>query len=79
LVTVSDTKILQSILHGQVSIRNGIKRVEKKVGKVEKNLTERMDKLGSQLAYLEDDVPTKEEIEVLDKRVGKLETQIVLA
>lgn len=76
---MSDTKVLQSILDGQVSIRNDIKRVKKKVGKVEKNLAERIDKLGSQLAYLEDDAPTREENEALDKRVSKLETQIVSA
>lgn len=32
-----------------------------KIDKVEKRLTERLDKIGRQLAYLEDDTPTREE------------------
>lgn len=32
-----------------------------------------IDKNGRQLAYLEDDAPTREEFDILEKRVGKLE------
>ena len=41
--------------------------------KVESNLTKRIDKIGLQVARLEDDTPTREEIDNLDSRVKKLE------
>lgn len=47
--------------------------LSQKVDKVEKNLIKRMDKLGNQLAYLEDDAPTREEFDDLEKRVGNVE------
>lgn len=46
----SDTKMLQSILDGQVSIRKDIKEVKEEAKKTEERLTERIDKLGMQLA-----------------------------
>lgn len=70
---MADNKILQAILDGQVQIREDVKRVEKKVGEVEKNLESRIDKLGFQLANLEDDAPTIEEFDLLEKRVEKIE------
>ncbi len=42
-----------------------------KIDSVEKNLTQRLDKIGKQLAYLEDDTPTREEYDDLEKRVDK--------
>lgn len=68
---MSDTKMLQTIVDGQTTIREDIKKVEKKV---DKN-GQRIDKLGSGLASLEDDAPTIEEFDNLGKRVGKLEKQ----
>ncbi|MEK7526097.1 MAG: hypothetical protein AAB546_01310 [Patescibacteria group bacterium] len=70
---MSDNKILQSILDGQTSIREDIKRVEEKV---EENGA-RIDKLGLQIASLEDDSPTIEEFDNLEKRVKKLEKQTI--
>ena len=43
---MSDTKILQSILDGQVLIRKDIKEVKVEAKKTEGRLTERIDKLG---------------------------------
>lgn len=74
---MSDTKILQSILDGQVSIRKDIKEVKVELKKTETRLTTRIDKLGLQIANLEDDSPTIEEFDKLDKRVSKLEHQTV--
>lgn len=51
--------------------------LSRKIDQVEKNLTGRIDKLGKQLAYLEDDAPTREEFDNLDKGVGKLEQKTV--
>lgn len=80
----NDTKkMLQAIINGQSSFRQEVlKKIDKvdkkvdgldvKLDKVEKNLTERIDNLGKQLAYLEDDTPTREEFDNLEKRVDKM-------
>lgn len=65
--------MLQAILDKIVEVQDDVKRVDEKVVKNGK----RIDKLGEQLAYLEDDAPTKGEFEKLEKRVGKLEKVIV--
>ena len=52
---MSDTKILQSILDGQVLIRKDIKQLEGKVDSGFEKVHGRIDKLGLQLARLEDD------------------------
>lgn len=81
---MSDTKMLQAIINGQKAleerlmgeigkVRSDVKRVEVKVDKNGK----RIDKLGLQLAYLEDDAPTREEFDDLDKRVKKIENKLV--
>ena len=69
---MSNTKILQSILDGQVLIRKDIKEVKEV-------LTKRIDKLGMQLASLEDDSPTIEEFDLLAKRVNRLEKHRISA
>lgn len=77
-------KMLQAIINSQSAFRQEIlKRFDKTDKKIEnlqietrqgkKELTERIDKLGKQLAYLEDDAPTKEEFDSLENRVNKLE------
>lgn len=81
-------KMLQAIIHGQNALKqelvNKIDKVEQKLeekidssdvklDKAEKRLTDRIDKLGKQLAYLEDDAPTREEFDDLEKRVDKIE------
>ena len=65
--------MLESILDGQTLIRKDIKGVKEEAKKTELRLTERIDKLGLQLANLEDDSPTIEEFDGLEKRVSKLE------
>lgn len=68
-----DTKILQSILDGQILIRKDIKEVKEEAKKTEERLIGRIDKLGIQLAELSDDAPTIEEFDNLEGRVTKLE------
>ncbi|MEK7188856.1 MAG: hypothetical protein AAB685_03325 [Patescibacteria group bacterium] len=70
---MSDTKLLQAILDGQTSIRNDIKEVKVEV----KKNGERIDKIGLQLANLEDDSPTVDEFDDLEKRVSRLEKPAV--
>lgn len=83
-------KMLRAIINGQSAFRQEmldkldkldkklsgkIDGVDAKIDRVEKNLTKRIDKLGKQLAYLEDDTPTKEDFDQLSERVSKLEQQ----
>lgn len=59
-------KMLRAIINGQSVFRQEVlsrlSKLEAKLGgminKVERNLTDRIDKLGKQPAYLEDDTPT---------------------
>lgn len=74
-----DTKILQAILDGQTSIRGDIKRVEKKMNEGFESVKQRLDTIGLNVANLEDDTPTVEEFDNLDKRVKRLEKQVALA
>ena len=74
---MSDTKILQSILDGQSSIRGDIIRLEKKVDNGFGEVKKRLDKIGLSVANLEDDTPTIEEFDKPGKRVSKLEHQVV--
>ena len=80
---MSDTKMLHAIINGQRAleemlmgeigkVRSDVKRVEVKVDKNGK----RIDKVGLQIAYLEDDAPTREEFDDLEKRVKKVEKSI---
>lgn len=55
---MSDSKILQAILDGQTSIRGDIKRMEKKVDDGFEKVNGRLDKIGLNVARLEDDTPT---------------------
>ncbi len=75
---MDDTKkMLQAIIHGQNSLKQElvtkIDKLDSKIDQVEKRLTNRINALGKQLAYLEDDAPTREEFDSLEERVGKIE------
>ena len=73
--------MLQILIDGQVNLSKkmdkGFKDVNKRVDKLDNKLTKRIDTLGAQLAYLEDDVPTRKEHGKLEKRVEKLEGQVI--
>ena len=80
-------KMLRVIINGQSAMKEEllgeIRKVDKKVNKldskidgVEKRLTERIDKIGLQVARLEDDAPTRDEFDNLEKRVTKVETKV---
>lgn len=91
MIKSDDTKqMLRAIINGQSSFRQEVlskidkldKKVDgldNKIDRVEKNLAERIDKLGKQLAYLEDDTPTREEFDDLEKRVRRLEPKTASA
>lgn len=84
-------KMLRAIINGQTTLKgellSKIDKVDKKlsgkidsldqkVDMVEKNLTKRIDNIGKQLAYLEDDTPTREEFDHLEKKVDDLKQKI---
>jgi len=89
--TMDDTKkMLRAVINGQSAMKEEllgeIRKVDKKVDKldtkidgVEKRLTKRIDRLGKQLAYLEDDAPTREEFNELESRVDMIEQSTVSA
>lgn len=56
-----------------------VEGLDGKIDKVEERLTERLDKIGMQLAYLEDDAPTREEFDKLENRVDTMEQKVVSA
>lgn len=81
-------KMLRIIINGQSTFRQEVlgeigdfrkeilaevDKLDQKIEKVEKSLITRMDGLGKQLAYLEDDAPTREEFDNLVGRVDKLD------
>ncbi|MCL4390316.1 MAG: hypothetical protein M1484_04190 [Patescibacteria group bacterium] len=69
---MADNKLLQAILDQIVALKtetvSGFKTV-----------TERLDKLGEQIAELEDDTPTIKEFDDLKGRVEHLETRFASA
>lgn len=83
--------MLQAIINGQSAMKeellSEIRKVDKKVEQVKENLSKeirdvevrlsaRIDKIGTQVAQLDDDAPTGEEFKELEKRVGDLEQKI---
>lgn len=73
-----DTKVLQSLLDGQTLIRRDVGEVKEELKKTEGRLTGRIGKLGLQLARLEDDAPTVEEFEDLEKKVVRIQHHLAL-
>jgi len=92
-VYMDDTKkMLRTIINGQSLMKSELLNkidmvdkkldekfgsLDKKINGVEERLTKRIDKLGKSLAYLEDDAPTREEHDELEKRVKKVEQKAV--
>jgi BMFP domain-containing protein YqiC len=80
---MSDTKMLQAIASSialmRQEVKDGFKDVNNKMDKGFKDVNKRIDRLGNDLAYLEDDAPTRDEHDKLEKRVTKLEHKVILA
>jgi hypothetical protein len=87
-------KMLTAMVNGQAAFRaemrkrfdeldkkfdTRINNLEQKVDKGFGEVHERLDKIGLQVARLEDDAPTREEHVVLEKRVVKIEKRIASA
>ncbi len=63
----------QEFLSFRKEVLQRFDETDEKMDGVEKRLTKRIDNIGKQLAYLEDDAPTREEFSKLEKRVDKVE------
>jgi len=74
---MSDTKMLQTLIDGQSTIRNDIKGLKGDLKRTDDKLTKRIDKIGLELTELSDDAPTNEEFDNLESRVDKMEKQAV--
>ncbi|OGM25459.1 hypothetical protein A2715_05420 [Candidatus Woesebacteria bacterium RIFCSPHIGHO2_01_FULL_39_32] len=85
-------KMFRTIVNGQSAMKQEllteIKKVhEKLTGRIDslssemkngfKKVNRRLDTIGKNVAYLEDDAPTIEEFNKLEKRVSRLETRTV--
>ena len=85
---MDDTKkMLRVIINGQSAMKSELltkidglgKKVDNldvEVEKANRNLTKRIDKLGKQLAYLEDDAPTIDEFEKLEAKVDRIDRMV---
>ena len=73
---MSDTKMLQIVLDKVSSVDKNVISLEKKVDKGFKEVNGRLDKIGSSVAFLENDTPTIVAHENLEKRMTKVEKQV---
>lgn len=84
-------KMFQALVNGQGAMKSElltkIDGLDKKLsGRIDgleekmdtgfKKVNSRLDKLGKSLAYLEDDAPTREEHDLLENRVTKVEEKV---
>ena len=80
-------KMFRTIVNGQSAMKQELlskidsvdKKVEgldKKIDGVEERLTKRIDTIGLSVARLEDDAPTRDEHDKLEKRVTKIERKL---
>jgi len=68
--------MLQMVLNKISSVDKSVESIGKKMEKGFKEVNKRLDLIGSDVAHLQDDTPTVEEHDGLEKRVGKLEKHI---
>ncbi|QQS38519.1 hypothetical protein IPM62_04000 [Candidatus Woesebacteria bacterium] len=66
---MSDTKILQTLIDGQV-------KLQKQIEDGFKQVNTRLDIIGSDVAHLQDDAPTVDEFDQLVERVYKVEKKV---
>jgi len=75
-------KMLTAMANSQSKLREDMmsefKTVNKKIDAVDQKLTQRIDTLGRDLAYLEDDAPTREEHEEVELRLKKVESKVLI-
>ncbi len=76
-------KMFQLLVNGQSVMKSdllmAIQKLDKKIDGVEERLTERIDKIGMQIANLKDDTPTRDEFDDLEIKVTKIEQILAVA
>ena len=92
-MTDDSIKMLRAVINGQSSlkeellgeihkldkeVKEGFKKVDDRFESLDSKLTKRIDKLGLQIASLEDDAPTIDEFDELAKKVTKIQKSLVL-
>ncbi|OGM77750.1 hypothetical protein A2188_02735 [Candidatus Woesebacteria bacterium RIFOXYA1_FULL_43_9] len=73
----SDKKLLQILIDGQAQMKQDIRTLREDMNKGFDRLEKRIDRIGLQVAELEDDAPTREEFDELDGKVTKLQHQFL--
>ena len=72
--------MLQILIDGQAALRKEMKEgqgsLRKEMRKGFKKVNKLLDTIGKSVAYLEDDAPTREEHDKLEKRVTKVEKKL---
>lgn len=66
-------ELLEKITNVETKLESELTSLKKEMRQGFKEVNERLDKQGKQLAYLEEDAPTRDEFDKLTKRVEKLE------
>ena len=66
-------KVQGALIKGQDALKEELAILREETRDGFKQTHDRLDKQGKQLAYLEDDAPTREEYDGLTKRVEKIE------
>ena len=77
-VVHGQSTLKQEVVSEMAKLRNDLEGLKKKTDNGFKSTHERLDKLGMQLAFLEDDAPTREEHDALENRVKTLDQQTTL-
>lgn len=70
---MSDTQLLQAILDKVSAVDKKVDGLQSEMTSGFKKVNTRIDRLGKTLAFLEDDAPTREEFDELEKRVERIE------
>ena len=78
--------LLQALVKGQTALQSDFNSLKSEVSSLREEMhagfrkvNNRLDMVGKQLAYLEDDTPTRDEHSVLEERVDKLEHTVKIA
>jgi uncharacterized coiled-coil protein SlyX len=70
------SELLGEINKLRVETQKGFDGTNNKIDVLDKKLTKRIDKVGLQVARLEDDTPTVDEFDKLEHRVTKVEQKV---
>ena len=77
---MNSTKMLQTLINGQAVLRKemvvGQNSLRNEMREGFKSVNKRLDMIGKSVAFLEDDAPTREEHEELEKRLTKVEKKL---